>query len=77
MVAVMDCFSRHVIRWRLSNCMDAVFRVDAFVNALGQATSEIINTDQDAKFTRRDFTSMLAKHGMASAWAAKAAPSIT
>lgn len=65
LVAVMDWFSRHVISWRLSNSMDADFCVDALDDALGQATPEIMNTDQGAQFTSRDFTSMLAKHGVA------------
>ena len=64
LVAVMDWFSRHVLSWRLSNSMDVDFCVDALEDALGQATPEIMNTDQGAQFTSRDFTNILGKHGV-------------
>lgn len=65
LVAVMDWFSRHVISWRVSNSMDTEFCVDALQDALGQAAPEIMNTDQGAQFTSRDFTGLLTQHGVA------------
>ena len=65
LVAVMDWFSRHVIRWRVSNSMDVDFCVAALEDALGTTTPEIMNTDQGAQFTSRDFTGLLTKHGVA------------
>lgn len=64
LAAVMDWFSRHVLSWRLSNSMDADFCVAALEDALGTATPEIMNTDQGAQFTSRDFTGTLHKHGV-------------
>jgi putative transposase len=64
LVAVMDWFSRHVISWRLSNSMDADFCIEALEDALDTAKPEIMNTDQGAQFTCRDFTSVLTMHGV-------------
>jgi putative transposase len=64
LVAVMDWFSRHVLSWRLSNSMDVDFCMEALEDALGQATPEIMNTDQGSQFTSRDFTNLLSKHGV-------------
>jgi putative transposase len=64
LVAVMDWFSRYVLSWRVSNSMDVDFCVEALEEALGQATPEIMNTDQGAQFTSRDFTNLLGKHGV-------------
>jgi putative transposase len=64
LVAVMDWFSRHVLSWRLSNSLDVDFCVEALEEALGQATPEIMNTDQGSQFTSRDFTNLLSKHGV-------------
>lgn len=65
LVAVMDWFSRHVISWRISNSMDTEFCVATLEEALGTATPEIMNTDQGAQFTSRDFTGLLSKHAVA------------
>jgi putative transposase len=51
LVAVLDWYSRHVMSWRLSNCMDVDFRLDALDEALEQGTPEIFNTDQGSQFT--------------------------
>ena len=55
LVAVMDWATRHVLAWRLSNTMDATFRVRALDDALIRATPEILNTDQGAQFTSAAF----------------------
>lgn len=65
LVAVMDWFSRHVLAWRLSNSMDADFCVEALDEALGKTAPEIMNTDQGAQFTSREFTNKLKDHGVA------------
>lgn len=64
LVAVMDWFSRHVISWRISNSLDAEFCVESLEAALEKGTPEIMNTDQGAQFTSRDFTGMLTQHGV-------------
>ena len=47
LVAVMDWATRHVLAWRLSNTMDASFRVQALDDALGWRAPEILNTDSE------------------------------
>jgi len=64
LVAVMDWYSRHVLSWRLSNCMDTDFCTAALDDALGIAAPEIFNTDQGAQFTSREFTGKLKSQGI-------------
>ncbi|WP_419940226.1 DDE-type integrase/transposase/recombinase [Candidatus Palauibacter sp.] len=45
LVAGMDWATRHVLAWRLSNTMDASFRVEALDDALGWRAPEILNPD--------------------------------
>lgn len=59
LVAVMDWFSRHVLAWRLSNTLDAMFCVEAVEAALAHGRPTIFNTDQGAQFTSEAFTSVL------------------
>ncbi len=52
LVAIMDWFSREVLSWRLSNTMDADFRVAALEEAIARfGRPEIFNTDQGSQFT--------------------------
>ena len=52
LVAIMDWHSRKVLAWRLSNTLEADFRVDALKEALTRyGKPEILNTDQDSQFT--------------------------
>ena len=55
LVAVMDCATRNVLAWRLSNTMDASFCVQALDDALGWRAPEILNTDQGSQFTSEAF----------------------
>ena len=66
LVAIMDWASRHVLAWRLSNTMDAGFRVEALKEALGRyGKPDIFNTDQGSQFTSLDFTGVLSEAGIA------------
>lgn len=65
LVAVMDWYSRHVLSWRLSNTMDAVFCVEAAAAALAHGRPEIFNTDQGSQFTSAAFTSLLVQNCVA------------
>ena len=52
MVAIMDCFTRKVQGWRISNTREANFRVEALNEAIHKdGPPEIMNTDQDSPFT--------------------------
>ena len=65
LVAVMDCFSRCVLSWRLSNTMDSAFCVEALDEALaGVPRPEIFNTDQGGQFTSAAFTGRLEAAGV-------------
>lgn len=47
LVAVIDWYSRRVLSWRISNCMDASFCVDCLEEALiGHGKPDIFNADQ-------------------------------
>ena len=62
LVAVMDCYSRYVIAWDLSNTMEADFCVDALRKSLSHGKPGIFNTDQGSQFTSEDFTGVLKDH---------------
>ena len=65
LVAIMDWATRHVLSWRLSNTMDAGFRVEAPREALSRyGRPEIFNTDQGSQFTSLDFTATLKDAGI-------------
>ncbi len=60
LVAIMDCATRKVLVWRLSNTMDASFCVAALEEALARyGRPEIFNTDRGSQFTSLAFTSVL------------------
>lgn len=59
LVAIMDWYSRFVISWRISNCMDLSFCLEALEEALEQASPEIFNTDKGGQYTSEQFTASL------------------
>ena len=63
LVAIIDWYSRRVLSWRLSNCLDTSFCVEALEEALVRHGSpEIFNTDQGSQFTDKEFTGVLEAH---------------
>ena len=63
LVAIIDWHSRKVLSWRLSNTLEANFRVEALQEALARyGTLEIFNTDQGSRFTSEAFSSVLRGH---------------
>lgn len=64
LVAVMDWFSRYVLSWRLSNCLDVSFCLEALEEALEKGCPDIFNTDQGSQFTSNDFTKILLSKGI-------------
>jgi len=65
LVAIMDRHSRNVLSWRLSNTMDAAFRVAALEDALAKyGNPGILNTDQGGRFTSLTFTDVLRENGI-------------
>ncbi len=66
LVAVIDCYSRRVLSWRLSNTMDTAFCIDALKEAIERnGAPEIFNTDQGSQFTSEDFTGVLKSNEIA------------
>jgi putative transposase len=60
LVAVIDWYSRKVLRWRLSNSMDPSFAVNCLEDALRRyGRPEIFNSDQGSQFTSKAFTDVL------------------
>lgn len=60
LTAVMDWYSRFVLSWEISVCMDSEFCVSALERALRRyGKPGIFNTDQGAQFTSRNFTGIL------------------
>jgi len=65
LVAIIDWRSRRVLSWRLSNCMDTAFCLEALEEALTRhGAPEIFNTDQGSQFTSEDFTAALLARGI-------------
>lgn len=59
LMAVMDWFSRYVLAWDVSNCMDSSFCSSVLKRALNKGRPGIFNTDQGSQFTSEEFTGML------------------
>lgn len=65
LVAIIDGYSRRVLRWRISNSMEAVCCVDCLEDALRHhGTPEIFNSDQGSQFTSTAFTDVLKREGV-------------
>lgn len=59
LVAIIDWFSRYVLRWKLSNSLESLFCIEALEEALTIGQPEIFNSDQGSQFTSIDFISVL------------------
>ena len=59
LTAVIDWYSRYVLSWNISNCLQSEFCVTAMEEALQQARPEIVNTDQGVQFTSKAFIDLL------------------
>ena len=65
LVAIVDWYSRRVLRWRISNSMEAVFCVDCLKEALRtHGKPETFNSDQGSQFTSEAFTGVLKREGI-------------
>jgi putative transposase len=65
LVAIMDCSTRKVLSWRVSNTMDVEFCLEALEEALGRfGKPEIFNSDQGSQFTSLRFTGVLQEAGV-------------
>lgn len=51
LVAMIDLYSRYIVAWELSNCLDAEFCISMLERGLCVDKPKIINTDQGVQFT--------------------------
>ncbi|NRA22873.1 MAG: IS3 family transposase [Oceanospirillaceae bacterium] len=60
LVALIDWYSRYILSWRLSNCLDKDFCIEALEDALMRyPLPKICNSDQGSQFTSLAFTGVL------------------
>jgi putative transposase len=59
LVALIDVYSRFVVSWKLSICMDTEFCLDILNQGLELYKPSIINTDQGSQFTSNDWINCL------------------
>jgi len=59
LIVIMDWFSRYVIDWQLSENLEIDFCLEILNRSLNKNRPEIFNSDQDARFTSPQFTSIL------------------
>ena len=71
LVALIDVYSRRIMGWRLSNSMSRTFCLEALEDALAQGVADIVNSDQGAQFTAKDWVSALEDCGIRVPWTAK------
>jgi putative transposase len=65
LAAVVDCFSRRVLAWKLSITMETAFCIEVLEEALSSNEKpEIFNTDQGSQFTSQAFTGRLKEEGI-------------
>lgn len=65
LTAIMDWHSRYVLSWEISVTMEDDFCVNALESAIRRyGRPDIFNTDQGAQYTGKDFTGVLAEHGI-------------
>ena len=64
LTAFIDWFSRFVLSWKLSNCLDVSFCLDAFDEAMKFGVPEIANSDQGSQYTSDEYTLRLKNAGI-------------
>lgn len=62
LMAIIDLYSRYVLKWSISNTMDADWCCQVLIETLAiHPAPEIFNTDQGSQFTSDAFTALLLK----------------
>ena len=59
LVAIMDCFSRYVLSWSVSNSLESLFCLDALDEALSLSRPQIFHSDQGKQYTSTKFVDAL------------------
>lgn len=64
LIAIIDIYSRYILSWRLSICLETEFCIEALDEALSSNIPEIFNTDQGCQFTSESWVNILKAHGI-------------
>lgn len=65
LTAVIDCYSRKVFGWNLSDSLEASGAIAALENAIEKyGVPGIVNSDQGSTFTSKEFKDVLKKYGI-------------
>lgn len=64
LVAILDWFSRYVLRWGLSNNLESGFCIKVLKDALEIGKPKIFNSDQGTQFTSSGFLEILEMHNI-------------
>ena len=59
LAAIIDCYSRFVLAWRLSTTLDGSFCLEMLDEALSLGRPVVLNTDQGVQITAEAFTERL------------------
>lgn len=63
LTAVIDCYSRKALAWRLSNSIESILCVECIEEALRKYdVPEIFNSNQGVQFTSTEFIGMFKEH---------------
>jgi putative transposase len=72
LVAIVDLFSRHVLRWNLSNSLDTEFCLEALEMVLGSCRkTEVFHSDQGCQYTSSAFVSRLQSEKIKISWSGR------
>lgn len=66
LVGVMDCYSRYVLSWTLSNTQDANVCAEVYREALSISPPEIFHSDQGSQYKSAAMTSLSKRAGIRS-----------
>ncbi len=65
LIAIIDLYSRYVVKWALSNSMEAEWCADVLKEAIAEhGAPEMFNTDQGSQFTSDVFIEVLKTNGI-------------
>ena len=59
LMAIIDCYSRYIVSYKVSICQDIHLCTTALEQALARSKPYLFNTDQGSQFTSKEFTSLL------------------
>lgn len=64
LVCLIDLYSRYIVAWELSNCLNVDFCEAMLARAIKEEVPEIVNTDQGVQFTSQAWINILTKKGI-------------